>query len=701
MARAIIILGMHRSGTSCLTGSLQEAGLQLGEVNQKTRCNEKGTRENVAIMELNDAVLAAVGASWDNPPQEKIIWRDDHKVWRKHLIKAAVQEPVWGFKDPRTLFTFDGWSEAMPNARLIATFRDPIAVAQSLNVRNGFPLERGLELWRAYNEKLLAICDQHDVAVVSFDWSPLRYRQGLEALCTNIGLKPPADGFTFFETRLRQNHSASPLELPPPLRSIHRRLQTAARMTMRRLRNPDGRCASTPAVVSKKKDSDPGADVKSVAARIAALEARGMGKNTPPDTLDQYSDLLAQDDRWRDADRAYRQALDARCEAVGFRQETLVTPTTDQAAARAKLTVLCKMSARFGAQYWSENLAGLFASDERTAHGALSWPQETNFPARKFVPIKPRPAQRRHKRLSVMFPVYDIKHESWFREGLESVLSQDLDPDASEIVVIDDGSDNDTAKTVAASYGDRIRYMRNDTNLGLVGNHNRCINEAAGDFLHILHQDDRVQPGFYDALLPVLSKSPDIVAGVTNTAYINDAGAITSETPPPQECGLMRDWRVTLSLQLRIQFPSIIVRRNAYEAVGGFSPSLKFSFDWDLWNHIAASGPIWFDPRHLAHFRVHEGSATYGFGWLERVQDAMQTVAHMTRLAGDGKRRATAEMAMHKFFLRYWMLLGAASPAAITEDQQSLIDFLLSGWTTRAEAAQLQSLFSSLRQASV
>ena len=182
MPRTVLILGMHRSGTSCLTGSLQEAGLQLGEVNQKTRCNEKGTRENVAIMELNDAVLESAGASWDNPPREDIVWRKDHKVWRKQVIKAAVQEPAWGFKDPRTLLTLDGWLEALPNAQFIGTFRDPIAVAKSLHVRNGFPLDRGLALWRAYNERLLALCDARDVAVINFDWAPMRYQRGLEVL---------------------------------------------------------------------------------------------------------------------------------------------------------------------------------------------------------------------------------------------------------------------------------------------------------------------------------------------------------------------------------------------------------------------------------------------------------------------------------------------------------------------------------------
>ncbi len=240
MSRAIIILGMHRSGTSCLTGSLGEAGLHLGDVNEKAHCNEKGTRENVAFMEINDAVLATAGSTWDSPPTERIVWRDDHKIWRKHLVKATAHDPVWGFKDPRTLFTLDGWLESLPDANFIATFRDPFAVARSLHKRNDFTIEKGLALWRAYNERLLTVCEERDVAVVNFDWPPSQYLRGLEAICEAAKLNKPANGFAFFENRLRRNDTARHRELPPPLRTIHRRLQTAARRTLQRARKVRG-----------------------------------------------------------------------------------------------------------------------------------------------------------------------------------------------------------------------------------------------------------------------------------------------------------------------------------------------------------------------------------------------------------------------------------------------------------------------------
>jgi len=148
-----------------------------------------------------------------------------------------------------------------------------------------------------------------------------------------------------------------------------------------------------------------------------------------------------------------------------------------------------------------------------------------------------------------------------------------------------------------------------------------------------------------------------------------------------------------LSLELRIQFPSIIVRRSSYQKVGGFYPGRKFSFDWDLWNRIAALGPVWYDPRPLAQYRVHESSASYGFTMKDRVVDLMQTVASMVQLLPGHLHQSTAEMGIYKFFQRYWGLVTEVPFQDIPPEQSELVDFLLSGWTTDQEREQLLKLF--------
>jgi hypothetical protein len=108
VTQAVLILGMHRSGTSCLTGSLQEAGLYLGAINESAPNNAKGNRENLAIMDLQNEVLAASGGAWDRPP-DAVVWSAEHKARRDALIATYPADRIWGFKDPRTLLTLEGW----------------------------------------------------------------------------------------------------------------------------------------------------------------------------------------------------------------------------------------------------------------------------------------------------------------------------------------------------------------------------------------------------------------------------------------------------------------------------------------------------------------------------------------------------------------------------------------------------------------
>lgn len=203
-SRTILILGMHRSGTSCLAGSLEEAGLYLGEVNTAAPHNAKGNRESRAIMDLQDDLLRANGGEWDAPP-EQVVWPPEHRARRDAIIAGYPTDRIWGFKDPRTLLTLSGWLEALPSVRFVGTFRHPLAVAASLYARNQVPVEKSLDLWVAYNRLLLDYQQRFEFPIVCFDWSPERYGQCLQALAPVLNLAVPAEGFAFFESALRRN----------------------------------------------------------------------------------------------------------------------------------------------------------------------------------------------------------------------------------------------------------------------------------------------------------------------------------------------------------------------------------------------------------------------------------------------------------------------------------------------------------------
>lgn len=165
----LIILGMHRSGSSCLAGMLQCAGFFAGNVFLWNEDNRKGNQEDLRVIELNNLVLHTSQGSWITPP-DRVAWTPDAALERNELLNefAAAQVP-WMFKDPRTLFTLPFWVNAIGRPRLLGIFRHPLSVAQSLSTRNGLPILKGLELWAAYNAALLHEFECTPFPIVCFD----------------------------------------------------------------------------------------------------------------------------------------------------------------------------------------------------------------------------------------------------------------------------------------------------------------------------------------------------------------------------------------------------------------------------------------------------------------------------------------------------------------------------------------------------
>ena len=93
IGRLICVLGMHRSGTSCVTGSLQQAGLFLGDCHTWNPHNTKGNRENQDFVDLNDAVLAFNNGAWDKPPK-KSVWLPEQLKKAEVLLEENFGEEV-------------------------------------------------------------------------------------------------------------------------------------------------------------------------------------------------------------------------------------------------------------------------------------------------------------------------------------------------------------------------------------------------------------------------------------------------------------------------------------------------------------------------------------------------------------------------------------------------------------------------------
>ena len=211
---------------------------------------------------------------------------------------------------------------------------------------------------------------------------------------------------------------------------------------------------------------------------------------------------------------------------------------------------------------------------------------------------------------SVAIPTFNPRRD-YLEAALRGVLDQDPGPDEMEILVVDDASTTGSIEAwIREIAGDRVTFHREPRNLGLAGIWNRCIERSRGKWIHILHQDDVVLPGFYQAL----RRHPPDAGAAFCRWFITDGEGVAGTWGPLErpEPGLLIDFPALLGTGVHVVCASIAVKRAVYESIGGFRPDLSHALDWEMWMRIAAFYPIHYHPEPLATWRVHAGATTAG-----------------------------------------------------------------------------------------
>lgn len=164
----LLILGMHRSGTSYLAALLQSMGVYIGdELVGPQKGNPRGHFEAVPLLRFHEALLAEAQGS-EAPTFDKGIfvprpirarYTREHRDMARSIVAGLQKNGHWGWKEPRTCLFLDLWREVLPEARAVIVYRHPLEVHQSLLRRGhwGLSLDPGLamETYAVFNEALL------------------------------------------------------------------------------------------------------------------------------------------------------------------------------------------------------------------------------------------------------------------------------------------------------------------------------------------------------------------------------------------------------------------------------------------------------------------------------------------------------------------------------------------------------------------
>jgi len=176
----VLVIGMHRSGTSALSGVLEGLGLNAGApeaMMSSDTGNPEGYYEQRPIVDLNEEILEAHGGRWDSPPLLAAGWAneldaDQYIARAEGLLARSFSGRHFVLKDPRVSLLLPMWRKVLlDRGCAVVIVRDPSEVAWSLALRDSIPSLTGLALWSAYNRAALAglsgmavhMCDYTDL----------------------------------------------------------------------------------------------------------------------------------------------------------------------------------------------------------------------------------------------------------------------------------------------------------------------------------------------------------------------------------------------------------------------------------------------------------------------------------------------------------------------------------------------------------
>jgi glycosyltransferase involved in cell wall biosynthesis len=237
--------------------------------------------------------------------------------------------------------------------------------------------------------------------------------------------------------------------------------------------------------------------------------------------------------------------------------------------------------------------------------------------------------------VSVIIPCYNAAR--FLAQAIESVLSQTFR--SFEILVIDDGSTDDTAKIIT-SYGDRIRYCHQE-NRGTASARNLGITMAQGVFVAFLDADDIWLPNKLEIQLRLFDREPSLGVVYSDCYSIDEDGERTGFYLQ-RKLAKKRDQAEEIFIKDFIPNSSIIIRRSCFDLIGFHDETMLLSEDEDLKIRLADRFPIGYVNMPLAEWRQHEGNKSLMVGKLKAAfkhdtDIECRKVPRLERLRGERK----------------------------------------------------------------
>jgi len=555
---AVLVVGMHRSGTSAIAAALGGLGLVMPRADDILGPgfgNDRGHFESMSLMEVSEEALRRLGGAWDDPPDLPADPSASDALFTlaqragtcfEDAFAASGKTVCW--KDPRTALLLPFWRQVISRPiAAVLTVRHPVEVASSLSQRNALPVALSLSLWERYYRRALAGLQGLPVLVTSYEEainSPASWTEGARTWLATLGIAldagSRADGHGF-ETDLRheRHHPARELDdLLGSQRELYEEL-LSLRGTHEAFSH-DPRLPESPwttAVLEQRRD----------AARLwRAMEWLGdevLG-HLPAPPPPEYAVAPAYPLNATEDEQRYHEWLLARGEGIRVRTR----PASEVPAAAVA-----------------------------PAAGPL---------------------------FSVVIPCY--RPPAWALDrAIASVLEQDFND--WEICLCDDASAEPalTAQLVElAALDPRLKTIARTANGGISTATNDALAIASGRFAVFLDHDDELHPTALSTIAKALEENPGTDLVYSDEDKIDDSGLRHMPSFKP-------DWSPDLLTSNAYMCHVLVVRRSLVSEVGGCRTAFDGAQDYDLMLRVTErTAAIVHIPEVLYHWRTLAGSAS-------------------------------------------------------------------------------------------
>lgn len=614
--KLIVVLGMHRSGTSVITRGLQVMGVELGNnlMPPALGDNDKGYWEDLDIYSLNLEMLEFLKTDWyyltpiQNSDVNSLAARGYVQRAVELLNKKTASCEIFGFKDPRTAKLLPFWVEVFRQGQFdvsyVISLRHPLSVCQSLTKRNGFETERGAFLWLEHVLGSLTGTVGENRILVDYDKFMETPGTELARVANRLQLQILPVELEKFETEFLDNelrHTVFQVddlnqdELPRLIRDVYTDLLSVSDLDSPVISEKMKRWtvefasqknafklvdkATSKAVLLQKTVADRENQIQTATAQL-------LEKDRQITQLDQ----VIQQVNWQLDDikrsRAWRLILFLRQIRL-----LIIPPGSFQARAVRKLLQLLR---QFKSSMVHTNATVASAVKQNRLTSMLGKRYAARVLAKQTKSIQFRRTST-SPTVSIIIAVHNQVEYT-----LNCLLSIAVlkDPVEYEIIVIDDASTDPTQGLLKKI--DHLKYIQNNTNLGFLASCNKAAKRATGEYLVFLNNDTRVRQGWLENLLGTFTSIPNTGLSGSKLIFPNgkmqEAGGVIWADGSAMNFGREDDPENYLYNYVRevdyVSGASIMIPRTLWEVLEGFDPQYQPAYyeDVDLAFRVRQAG---------------------------------------------------------------------------------------------------------------